>query len=61
VDELAARLGELLGDPAGLARLSERSRRLVDESRGAAEKTADLLAGLLPSGAQARQTKESGA
>ena len=61
VDELAARLGELLGDPAGLARLSDRSRRLVDESRGAAEKTADLLAGLLQSGAQARQTKESGA
>jgi len=44
--ELASRLGELMRDRAA-EKLGERARRLVEESRGAAEKTAELLAGLL--------------
>jgi len=45
-----------LHDRPALARLGERARRLVEESRGAAERTAELLAELL----QAKQTDDDG-
>jgi 3-deoxy-D-manno-octulosonic-acid transferase len=46
-DELSRALAEALGDRPALARLGERARRLVEESRGAAERTAELIAELL--------------
>ena len=55
-DELAKRLAEALRDRPALARLGERARRLVEESRGAAENTAELLAGLL----EAKHTDDEG-
>jgi 3-deoxy-D-manno-octulosonic-acid transferase len=45
--ELAGLLAESLRDRAAAERLGERARRLVEESRGAAETTAGLLTGLL--------------
>lgn len=54
VEGLATALAEALGDRPALARLGERARRLVEESRGAAEKTAELLAELL----QAKHTDD---
>jgi 3-deoxy-D-manno-octulosonic-acid transferase len=59
VDALASALRDALRDRAATARLGERARRLVDDSRGAAERTADLLAALLP--AAAPRTERHGA
>jgi 3-deoxy-D-manno-octulosonic-acid transferase len=56
VDELARRIGDALRDRPALAALGERARRLVEESRGAAEKTAELLAELLA----AKRTDDDG-
>jgi len=55
-DELAKSLAESLRDRPALARLGERARRLVEESRGAAENTAELLAELL----EAKHTDDEG-
>jgi 3-deoxy-D-manno-octulosonic-acid transferase len=48
-DELAGRMADALRDREGTARLGERARHLVDESRGAADATAELLSSLLAS------------
>ena len=54
VDDLAATLAEALHDRPALSKLGERARALVEESRGASEQTAELLAELL----QAKQTDD---
>ena len=56
VDELARAIGDALRDRPALAALGERARRLVEESRGAAEKTAELVAELLA----AKRTDDDG-
>jgi 3-deoxy-D-manno-octulosonic-acid transferase len=42
-DELVAAICALLGDPPGLADRGARALRLVEENRGAAELTAELV------------------
>jgi len=49
-------IGDSLRDRPALAALGERARRLVEESRGAAEKTAELVAELLA----AKRTDDDG-
>ncbi len=49
-DELTAWLDELLSDPAKIARLGDRARRLVTAQRGATACTVDLLERVLPNG-----------
>ena len=53
-EDLARAFARAIEDPASAARRGEAARRFVSESRGAAARTADLVAKLLASGSPAR-------
>jgi 3-deoxy-D-manno-octulosonic-acid transferase len=57
--DLARVFDRAIEDPASAARRGEAARRFVSESRGAAAKTADLVAGLLSSGSPSRRLSQA--